>query len=159
MKQKNCLVAFPAALVVTVAFLATIFLANANPSFAASGKKSSAHARTSAVEYTESQIKQLEGALTITEAQKPLWNDLTQVMRDNAKEMDALTKDKAANAETMNSVEHLKLHSQITEAHLAQLKKLIPPFEAFYNSQSDEQKKITDTLFRTGKYAKKHKRK
>ena len=159
MKQKNYLVAFPAALVVTVAFLATIFLANANPSFAASGKKSSAHARTSAVEYTESQIKQLEGALTITEAQKPLWNDLTQVMRDNAKEMDALTKDKAANAETMNSVEHMKLHSQITEAHLAQLKKLIPPFEAFYNSQSDEQKKITDTLFRTGKYEKRHKRK
>jgi len=72
-------------------------------------------------------------------------------MRDNAKEMDALTKDKAANAETMNSVEHMKMHSQITETHLAQLKKLIPPFEAFYNSQSDEQKKITDTLFRTGK--------
>jgi hypothetical protein len=130
MKQKNPLVAFPAALVVTVAFLATIFFANANPSFAASGKKYSAHARTSAVEYTESQIKQLEGALTITEAQKPLWNDLTQVMRDNAKEMDALTKDKAANAETMNSVEHMKMHSQITETHLAQLKKLIPPFEA-----------------------------
>jgi len=33
-------------------------------------------------------------------------------MRDNAKEMDALTKDKAENAKTMNSVEHLKLHSQ-----------------------------------------------
>ena len=157
MKRKDYQVAFPSLVVVMVAFLATIFLANANLSFAASGKKSPAHARTSAVEYTEAQIKQLEGALTITEAQKPLWNDLTQVMRDNAKEMDALTKDKAANAETMNSVEHMKLHSQITETHLAQLKKLIPPFEAFYNSQSDEQKKITDTLFRTGKYAKKHK--
>ena len=157
MKRKDYQVAFPSLVVVMVAFLATIFLANANLSFAASGKKSPAHARTSAVEYTEAQIKQLEGALTITEAQKPLWNDLTQVMRDNAKEMDALTKDKAENAKTMNSVEHLKLHSQITEAHLAQLKKLIPPFEAFYNSQSDEQKKITNTLFRTGKYAKKHK--
>ena len=159
MKQTNPLVAFPGALIVMVSFLATIFFTNANLSFADSGKKkSSAHARTSAVEYTESQIKQLEGALTITEAQKPLWNDLTQVMRDNAKEMDALTMDKAANAKTMNSVEHLKLHSQITEAHLAQLKKLIPPFEAFYNSQSDEQKKVTDTLFRTGKYEK-HKKK
>jgi hypothetical protein len=158
MKRKDYQVAFPSLVVVMVAFLATIFLANANLSFAASGKKSPTHAGTSAVEYTESQIKQLEGALTITEAQKPLWNDLTQVMRDNAKEMDALTKDKAANDKTMNSVEHLKLHSQITEAHLAQLKKLIPPFEAFYNSQSDEQKKITDTLFRTGKYEK-HKKK
>jgi len=154
MKQKNHLVAFPAALVVMVAFLATIFFANANLSFAASGKKSSAHTRTSAVEYTEAQIKQLQSALTITETQEPLWNNLTQVMRENAKEMDAVTKDRAENAKTMNSVEHMKFHMQITEAHLAQMKKLIPPFEAFYNSQSDEQKKITDTLFRTGKYGK-----
>ena len=159
MKQKNYLAAFPSAIVVMVAFLAAIFFANANPSFAASGKKSSAHSRTSAVEYTESQIKQLQSALTITEAQKELWNNLTQVMRENAKEMDTLTKDRAENAKTMNSVEHMKLHIQITEAHLAQIKKLIPPFEAFYNSQSDEQKKITDTLFRTGKYGKKHRKK
>ena len=75
-------------------------------------------------------------------------------MRENAKEIDALTKDRAENAKTMNSVEHMKFHMQITEAHLAQMKKLIPPFETFYNSQSDEQKKITDTLFRTGKYGK-----
>ena len=157
MKRKDYQVAFPSLVVVMVAFLATIFLVNANLSFAASGKKSPAHAKTSAVEQTEAQIKQLQSALTITEAQEPLWNNLTQVMRENAKDMDVLTKDRAENAKTMNSVEHLKFHSQITEAHLAQLKKLIPPFEAFYNSQSDEQKKITDTLFRTGKYAKRHK--
>ena len=138
-----------------VAFLSTIFFANANPSFAASGKKkSSAVARTSAVEYTEAQIKQLQGALKITEAQKELWNNLTQVMRENAKDMDALTKDRAENTKTMNAVEHMKFHSQITEAHLDQLKKFIPPFEALYASMSDEQKKITDTIFRTGKYGK-----
>jgi hypothetical protein len=159
MKQRNSLAAFPAAFIVMVAFLAAIFFANANPSFAASGKKAPAHANPSAIEYTEHQIKQLEGALTISDAQKPLWNDLTQVMRENAKEMDALTKNRAENAKTMNAVENMKMHSQITEAHLAQLKKLIPPFEAFYNSQSDEQKKVTDTLFRTGKYEKRHKRK
>ncbi len=74
-----------------VAFLSTIFFANANLSFAASGKKKSpAIARTSAVEYTEAQIKQLQGTLNITEAQKELWNNLTQVMRENAKDMDAL---------------------------------------------------------------------
>jgi hypothetical protein len=158
MKRKDYQVAFPALVVVMVAFLAAIFLANANLSFADAGKKkSTAHARTSAVEQTEAQIKQLQSALTISAAQEPLWNNLTQVMRENAKDMDILTKDMAEKAKTMNSVEHLKLHSQITEAHLAQLKKLIPPFEAFYSSQSDEQKKVTDTLFRTGKYGKKHK--
>jgi hypothetical protein len=54
----------------------------------------------------------------------------------------------------MNAVEHMKLHSEITKAHLDQLEKLIPPFEAFYDSMSDEQKKITDTIFRTGKHGK-----
>jgi len=156
MKLKDCQVAFPATLVVVmVAFLSTIFFANANLSFAASGeKKSSAVAITAAVDQTEVQIKQLEGALNITEAQKELWDNLTQVMRENAKDMDALSKDRAEHTKRMNAVEHMKLHSQITEAHLDQIKKLIPPFEAFYDSMSDEQKKTTDTIFRTGKHGK-----
>jgi hypothetical protein len=151
MKQKAYQV-FPTVLVVVmVAFLSTIFFADVNLSIAASSKKkSSAVARTSAVDHTEARIKQLQGALKITEAQKELWNNLTQVMRENAKDMDALTKEKAANTKTMNAVEHMKLHSQITEAHLDQLKKFIPPFEALYASMSDEQKNSTDIIFRTG---------
>jgi hypothetical protein len=160
MRQKAYQVAFPVTLIVVmVVFLSTIFFANANLSFAASGKKKSpAVARTSAVDYTEAQIKQLQGALNITEAQKELWDNLTQVMRENAKDMDALTKERAETTKPMNAVEHMKFHSQITEAHLDQLNKLIPPFEAFYDSMSDEQKKITDTVFRTGKHGK-HKKK
>jgi hypothetical protein len=156
MKQKSYQVAIPVALVVVmVAFLSTIFFVNANLSFAASGKKtSSAVARTSAVEHTEAQIKQLQGALNFTETQKELWINLTQVMRENAKDMDAFTKERAENTKTMNAVEHMKLHSQITETHLNQMKKLIPPFEALYAGMSDEQKKSTDTIFRTGKHGK-----
>jgi hypothetical protein len=158
MKLKAYQVAFPVTLVVVmVAFLSTIFFANASLSFAASGKKkSSSVARTSAVEYTEAQIKQLQGALKITEAQEELWNNLTQVMRENAQDMDALTdslaKEKAEGTKTMNAVEHMKLHSQITTAHSDQLEKFIPPFEAFYSSLSDEQRKTTDTIFQTGRY-------
>jgi hypothetical protein len=162
MKLKNSQVAFSAVLtVVMVMFLSAIFFASADLSFAASGKKkSTAIARTSAVEYTEKQIKQLQGSLKITEAQKEPWNNLTQVMRDNAKEMDALNKERAESAGTLNSVERLKFHVQITEAHLAQLKKFIPPFETFYASLSDEQKATTDTIFMTGKHGPgKHKRK
>ena len=55
--------------------------------------------RTSAVEHTEAQIKQLQGALNITAAQEPLWNNLTQVMRENAKDMDVINKDRAENTE------------------------------------------------------------
>jgi hypothetical protein len=154
MKRKAYQIVFSATLVlVMAAFLSAIFFVNPNLSFAASAKKKSQTiATTSAVEHTEAQIKQLQGTLNITEAQQGLWNNLTSVMRENAKDMDALTKEKAENAKPMNAVEHMKLHSQITEAHLAQLKKLIPPFEAFYNSMSDQQKNITDMVFRTGKY-------
>jgi hypothetical protein len=156
MKRKTNSVVLQATLIlVLVAFLSTIFLTNANNSFAASGKKKShAMTRTSAVEYTEAQIKQLQGTLNITAAQEPLWNNLTQVMRENAKDMDAINKERAENTEPMNAVEHMKFHSKITQAHLDQMNKLIPPFEAFYGSLSDEQKKIVDTTFRTGKYGK-----
>jgi hypothetical protein len=160
MKRKAYQVAFSATLVtVMVAFLSTIFFVNANLSFAASGKKkSSAVVRTSAVAYTEAQIKQLQGALNITAAQDELWNKLTQVMRENAKDMDAFSdariKERAEGTQNLNAVERMKLHSQITKAQLDHMEKLIPPFEAFYSSMSDEQKNITDTTFRTGRHGK-----
>jgi phage-related minor tail protein len=160
MKRNAYQVAFPVTLVVVmVAFLAAIFFVNADLSFAAAAKKKSpAIARPSAVDHTEAQIKQLQGALNITEAQKELWDNLTQVMRENAKDMEALrdarTKERAESTKTMNAVEHMKLHRQITEAQLDQMEKLIPPFEALYSSMSDQQKNITDIIFRTGKYGK-----
>lgn len=156
MKNRNDQAHFPVRLVVVmVAVLSAVFFANADLSSAGSaGRKSSEAHRISAVEYTEAQIKQLQGTLNITEAQKELWNNLVQVMRENAKEMDALNQDRAEKTRTMNSLERMKFHTQITEAHLAQLKKLIPPFEAFYASMSDQQKNITDIIFQTGKYKK-----
>jgi len=148
--------AFPAALVVAmVAMLSIGFSATANSSFAATGKKKApAVARLSAVEHTEARIAQLESALKITEDQKPLWSNLTLVMRDNAKNMDALTKDRADNKKTMNTVEYMKYQSQITDTRSEQLKRFIPPFEALYTSLSDEQKTTVDALFRTGKHGK-----
>jgi len=156
MKRKAYFVVFRMTLVLVMAvFLSTIFLAGANNSFAATGKKKSqTMTRTSAVEYTEAQIKQLQGTLNITAAQEPLWNNLTKVMRENAIDMDAVNKDRAEKTEPMNAVEHMKFHSQITQSHLSQMNKLIPPFEAFYDSLSDQQKNITNMVFRTGKYGK-----
>jgi len=156
MKPRDYQVAFPAALfVVMLAFLSAIFFTNVNLAFAESGQKEpAADDRPSAVERVEAQIKQLEDELTISKAQEELWNNLTQVMRENAKDMDALTREREEAAGTMNSVEHMKFHSQITETHLGHMKKLIPPYEAFYDSMSDEQKTVADTVFRTGKYGK-----
>lgn len=156
MKQKAYQGVFPVAFVIVMAtFLSAIFFANADLSFAASGKKKSAAvAETTAVAQTEARIKQLQDALKITEVQEALWNNLVQVMKENAKEMDSLAKERGEANKNMNAVEHLKFHSQVTEAHLNQQKKLIPVFEALYSSLSDEQKKITDAIFRTGKHGK-----
>ena len=156
MNQKAYHVVFPVTLVVVmVAFLSLFFFASADSSFAASTKKKSTTvAKMTAVEHTEARIKELKSELKITEAQEVLWNNFAQAMRENAKDMDALTKDKAESSKTMNAVEHMKFHSQITEARLNQQKRLIPPFEALYAGLSDEQKKVTDTIFLTGKHGK-----
>jgi hypothetical protein len=137
-------------IVLVAALLSAGFFALADSSFADTAKKKMPPAGMSAVEQTEARIKQLQGALKITDAQKELWNNLTGVMRENAKNMDTLLKARAENAKTMNAVEQMKFHSQITEAHLAQMKKFIPPFEALYASMSAEQKKATDTIFQRG---------
>jgi len=137
--------------VVMMAFLSAIFLANVNPSFAASdNKKSPVVVSTSAVDHTEARIKELQDTLKITKAQEELWDNLTQMMRENAEELDAVTKDMAKNIKTMNAVEQMKLHSQITETRINQMKRFIPSFEKFYDSMSYEQKKNADTIFQKG---------
>lgn len=153
MKQRIYQFVFPAALaVVMMVVVSTLVLGNATPSFAAAKKKSVTV--TSAVERSEAHIKQLQDALKITEAQQELWANLTKVMRENAQELDLFAKDRVEKSKTMNSVERFKLHCQFTETHLEQMKKFIPPFEALYSVMSDEQKKTTDTLFRTGRHGK-----
>jgi hypothetical protein len=156
MKRKAYLFVFPATLVVAMlAVLSTIIFADANLSFAASSKtKSTAVAKMSAVDHAEARIKQLQGALKITDDQQVLWSNLTKVMRENAKDMDVLTKDRAEKTKTMNAVERMKFHSEITEIRLNQQKRLIPTFEALYTSMSDEQKKSTDAIFMTGRHGK-----
>jgi periplasmic protein CpxP/Spy len=68
--------------------------------------------------------------------------------------MDALSKVREEKGKTMNAVDHMKFHNQMTEAQLAQQKKFIPAFEALYASMSDDQKITTDAIFRTGKHGK-----
>jgi hypothetical protein len=156
MNRSTLKIAGPATLVVMMAFLSAIFFASPNAASAATAnKKAPEVARTTAVEHTEARIKQLQDALKITDSQKESWNTVTQVMRENAKAMDALRKERADVSSTLNAVDRLKFHSQITETQLEQLKKLIPPFEALYVSMSVEQKASTDAIMQTGRHGKK----
>ena len=99
----------------------------------------------------EARIKELHKKLHITAAQDTQWNDLAQVMRDNAQAMVDLQKQRAAAARTqsMSAVNVVKSYASVIEAHEAGMKKFIPAFETLYNSMSDAQKKTTDSLFRS----------
>lgn len=152
MQQNIHQVVFPVKLVVAMAvLLAIIVLVSVNPSLAAADtKQAPVVARPSATGHVEARIKELQGSLQISKDQEKLWSNLTVVMRENAKEMDALTKDMRENTKPLNAIERIKLHNKITEARLGQQNKLIPVFEELYESMSDKQKKITDTIFEKG---------
>ena len=105
-------------------------------------------AKASGVDRVEARITMLHSTLNITPAQEDLWKNVTEVMRDNANTMDALTRARADKAKTMTAVEDLKSYAEITDAHADGLKKFVPVFEALYASMSDAQKANANTMFR-----------
>jgi periplasmic protein CpxP/Spy len=141
---------YPTALGVAAAvLLGFIVLATATPSLAASPEPGLATAGTaSKTDRVEARIKELHTKLKITPAQEALWDNVTQVMRDNGKTMEALITARSEKAGTMTAVDDLKSYSEIAEGHADGLKKFIPVFEPLYASMSDAQKKDADTLFR-----------
>ena len=144
-------------------------IAFASPSFAASGDLSGPNpaqeiiaqastsegagamspASTASESPVEAHIKELHKKLHITAAQDAQWNALAQVMRDNAKAMLDLEKQRAQDVKASNAVEVVKSYESVIEAHEEGMKKFVPAFEALYNSMSDEQKKSADALFRS----------
>ena len=99
-------------------------------------------------ERVENHIKQLHAQLRITPAEQPQWDQFAQVMRDNARDMDQAIMQRAQQYPTMNAVQNMQSWEQIAEAHARQLQKLVPAFDNLYNAMPEEQKKLTDQVFR-----------
>jgi hypothetical protein len=93
-------------------------------------------------------IVHLHQAFKITPAQETLFQNLADVMRQDAETMSALAKTRAEGAKTRTAVDDLTSYSEIAEAHAEGTKKMIPPFQALYASMSDSQKKAADEEFR-----------
>ena len=149
MKRIACQFTYPTALAVAVALLAFIILASPSPARAASPEPGMATAGTaSKADRVEARIKELHTKLKITPAQEELWNNVTQVMRDNAKTMETLARARSKEAGTMTAVDHLKSYGELVEAHAAGIKNFTQAFEPLYASMSDAQKKNADALFR-----------
>jgi protein CpxP len=124
------------------ALLATIAFAPA-PVFAAKAVATKA----SSENRVEARIKDMHAKLKVTKAQEDQWAKVAQVMRDNAKTMDALTQARFEKAKTMTAIDDLKSYGEITDAHADEIKKFTPVFATLYDSMSDAQKKEADALF------------
>jgi len=149
MKRIACQLTYSTALVIGVVLFAFMALTSPSPSRAASSESDMATAgKVSKPDGVEARIKELRTKLKITPAQEDLWNNVTQVMRDNAKTMEALIKARSEEASTTSAIEDLKSYGKIVEAHADAIRKFIPAFEPLYSTMSDAQKKAADTLFR-----------
>src|SRR5271154_6110837 len=90
----------------------------ASPLFASSGEvlaqassqqaMASTASEPAGIAAVEARIRDLHKRLHITAAQKPQWDDLTLVMRENAQAMTALQKERAADAQSMSAVDVIK---------------------------------------------------
>jgi periplasmic protein CpxP/Spy len=99
-------------------------------------------------ERVENHIKQLHAQLQITPAEQPQWDQFAQVMRENARDMDQAFIQRAQQYPTMNAMQNMQSYEQIAEAHARHLQKLVPAFDNLYNAMPEQQKKLTDQVFR-----------
>ncbi len=125
-----------------------IFLVHpAYSSDSSTGQKSGTSMKhQSGIDRVEIRIKTLHDKLKLTSDQEPQWKDVAQVMRENEASIHKLIQDRHEN-EDATAVDDLKSYEDIADAHADGIKKLIPVFETFYDSLSDDQKANADDLF------------
>ncbi|HTV45504.1 MAG TPA: Spy/CpxP family protein refolding chaperone [Stellaceae bacterium] len=102
----------------------------------------------SAEQRVDSHITQLHRQLQITAAERPQWNRFAAVMRDNARDMDQAIMQRAQQYSTMNALQNMQSYAKLAEAHAERMQKLVPAFEQLYNAMPEQQKKLTDQVFR-----------
>ena len=96
----------------------------------------------------DQRIQALRTELHIADAQLPQWNAFAQVMRDNATKTDALFRQRASAAASMNALDNMKSYADIARAYADNTQALATAFEALYGVLTVQQKQTIDTLFR-----------
>ena len=124
------------------------------PAAAASPMAGHPVAGKNAEERVEARIKELRAQLRITPGEEPQWNEFAGVMRENARDMDEAFMQRAQQFPTMNAVQNMQSYEQISEQHAQRVQKLIPAFQKLYDAMPDQQKQLTDQVFRAN--AEKH---
>lgn len=93
----------------------------------------------------DAQIADLQKKLRITPAQQPQFDAFAQVMRQNTQQMDSVVGQQQQNR-TRNAVEDLRASTQLAEAEVEGMKRLLPMLQALYDSLTDQQKRLADSV-------------
>lgn len=117
----------------------------AAPAAQAQAKNPAPKAQTA--DQIENRITDLRKKLRVTATEEPQWNDLAQVMRDNATQMRDSVAERSAKVKTMNAVDDLRSYEQIADEHADGLKHLVTAFEALYTEMTPAQQKNADRVF------------
>jgi hypothetical protein len=99
-----------------------------------------------AADRVEKHIEALHKRLAITPAQQPLWDAFAAVMRSNA----AAVEQGHASSQPQppgNALAELRSLSIRARLHADNMARLLPPFEALYNSMTPEQRTLADATF------------
>jgi periplasmic protein CpxP/Spy len=96
----------------------------------------------------EQRITDLHAKLHITPAQQPQWDQFIQVMRDNARTMDETFQHRVQTITAMTATENMQSYAQLAATNAQDVQKLVPAFQALYDTMSDTQKRTADQVFR-----------
>lgn len=118
-------------------------LAQAATPQASPGARTAAPATTGNT--AERRLADLKKKLRITTAQEPKFQAFTSVIQENAQQMGSVIREAQQKA-AGNAVDRLRASEQLAETQAASLKRLVPAFEALYNTLSAEQKHTADQL-------------
>jgi hypothetical protein len=95
-------------------------------------------------------IKYLHDRLRITPEQEPLWDMVAQTIRDNARDIVPLFRERFRATTSGSALDVLHSYEALGETQLDSLKKFIAVFGALYANLSGGQKKIADAILREG---------
>jgi hypothetical protein len=105
-------------------------------------------AGATAEQRVEQHIRELHAQLRITAAEEPQWQQFANVMRDNARGMDQEFSQRMQQFPTMNALQNMQSYQRIAELHAQDIQKLAPAFAGLYNAMPEQQRLLTDRVFR-----------
>jgi hypothetical protein len=94
----------------------------------------------------EREAADLHKKLHITPAQRPLFDAVVKVMQQNTQEMEALMQQNPPGRHR-NALDELRTQAQAAQTEAAGLQRLLPAFQALYESLSEAQKSAADHVF------------